>query len=128
MKIKYEFANETVEIEVSEEWGAILVDLDRQEYNNDHAQSRRHCSLDALNVDGNLIPADENMEQTLIDAEEKERLTEAITRLEPRQQRLIQQVFFEGRKYTDIAREEGIDRSAASHAMQRAINKLKNFL
>ena len=33
MKIKYAFADETVEIEVSEEWGNILIDLDRQEYN-----------------------------------------------------------------------------------------------
>lgn len=30
MKIKYAFADETVEIEVSEEWGNILIDLDRQ--------------------------------------------------------------------------------------------------
>ena len=29
MKIKYEFATEYVEIEVSEEWATILVDLDR---------------------------------------------------------------------------------------------------
>lgn len=49
MKIKYEFANETVEIEVDEEWGNLLIDLDRQEYNNDHAETRRHCSLNALN-------------------------------------------------------------------------------
>ena len=42
MKIKYAFADETVEIEVSEEWGNILIDLDRQEYNNDHAETRRH--------------------------------------------------------------------------------------
>lgn len=51
MKIKYEFANETVEIEVDEEWGNLLIDLNRQEYNNDHAETRRHCSLNALNLD-----------------------------------------------------------------------------
>ena len=47
MKIKYEFATETVEIEVDETWGTVLVDLDRQEYNNDQSETRRHCSLEA---------------------------------------------------------------------------------
>ena len=56
MKIKYEFANETVEVEVSEEWGSIVVDLDRQEYNANHRETRRHCSLEAYNLDDALIP------------------------------------------------------------------------
>ena len=47
MKIKYEFATETVEIEVTDDWGAIVVDLDRQDYNTDHKETRRHCSLEA---------------------------------------------------------------------------------
>ena len=33
MKIKYEFATETVEVEVSEKDANIIVELDRQEYN-----------------------------------------------------------------------------------------------
>ena len=51
MKIKYQFATETVEIEVTENWGNVIVDLDRQEYNNNHTETRRHCSLEALNLD-----------------------------------------------------------------------------
>lgn len=54
MKIKYEFANETVEIEVDELWGNVLVDLDRQDYNIDHKETRRHCSLEALDLDTSL--------------------------------------------------------------------------
>jgi len=48
MKIKYHFNTETIEIEVSEEWGEILVELDRQEYNINHKETRRHTSLDAM--------------------------------------------------------------------------------
>ena len=51
MKIKYEFANETVTIEVEDQWATVLVDLDREEYNDNHRETRRHCSLDALNLD-----------------------------------------------------------------------------
>lgn len=31
MKIKYQFATETVEIEVDDDWGSLVIDLDRQE-------------------------------------------------------------------------------------------------
>ena len=36
MKIRYSFVNETISIDVPDDWGEILIDLDRQEYNNDH--------------------------------------------------------------------------------------------
>lgn len=52
MKIKYQFATETVEIEVADDWGNLVIDLDRQEYNNDHTETRRHVSYDALDFDG----------------------------------------------------------------------------
>lgn len=58
MKIKYEFANEAVEIEVEEKWATIVLDLDREEYNDNHRETRRHCSLDAMNVDDTLLPSD----------------------------------------------------------------------
>lgn len=48
MKIKYQFADETVEIEVSEEWGNVLIEFDRRERNNNRRETRRHesCSGD----------------------------------------------------------------------------------
>lgn len=129
MKIKYEFADETIEIEVSEDWGAVLIELDRQEYNNDHAETRRHCSLDQLTADGNdWIAGGCDVEGTLLGSEDQKQLASAIAMLEPRQQKLIREVFFEGRKSTEIAAEEGVSKSAISHALDRAIKKLKNFL
>ena len=128
MKIKYAFADETVEIEVSEEWGNILIDLDRQEYNINHKETRRHCSLDAFNLDDTLFPSDDDVETEVATKDEYRRLYAAIAQLSPRQQYLIQQVFIEGRKYTDIAREEGVDRTAISHATDRAIKNLKKIL
>lgn len=54
MKIKYKFATETVEIEVADDWGNLVIDLDRQEYNNDHAETRRHVSYRIL-LDGQIV-------------------------------------------------------------------------
>ena len=128
MKIKYEFATETVEVEVSEKDANIIVDLDRQEYNINHKETRRHCSLDAFNLDDTLFPSDDDVETEVATKDEYRRLYAAIAQLSPRQQYLIQQVFIEGRKYTDIAREEGVDCTAISHATDRAIKKLKKII
>ena len=128
MKIEYKFVTGTVEVEVPDVWGTVLVDLDRQEYNNDHKETRRHCSLDAFNLDDALFPSDVDVLRDILKAEDAERLHSAIAKLEPRQQRLIRQVYFEGRTFTSIAQEKGVDRTAVSKATKRAIRKLKKFL
>ena len=128
MKIKYEFATETMEVEVSEKDANIIVEMDRQEYNINHRETRRHCSLDAFNLDNALFPSDDDVETEVATKDEYRRLYAAIAQLPPRQQYLIRQVYFERRKYMDIAREEGVDRTAISHATDRALKKLKKFL
>ena len=45
----YEFVNETVEIEISEEWAAILREMDREEMLSDRRETRRHTSLEISN-------------------------------------------------------------------------------
>ena len=56
MKIWYEFTNgEVSEIEVGEALGGLLVEFDRQEYNNDHKETRRHVSLNGLDYEGALF-------------------------------------------------------------------------
>ena len=128
MKIKYEFADETIEIEVDENWGAVLIELDRQEYNNDHAETRRHCSLEEYNLDGNFVSNGSDVEDAFLISEDNKKLYAAIKKLEPRQQYLIEQVYFLGRKQVDIAAEEGVSHVAITYALQRAVKKLKKFL
>ena len=128
MKIKYEFADETIEIEVSEDWGAVLIELDRQEYNNDHAETRRHCSLEEYNLDGNFVSNGGDVEDAFLISEDNKKLYAAIKKLEPRQRYLIEQVYFLGRKQVDIAAEEGVSHVAITYALQRAVKKLKKFL
>ena len=130
MKIKYEFADETIEIEVSEDWGAVLIELDRQEYNNDHADTRRHISLETALEDENNSWLTDNSD-TELDALQNvdfARLRAAMQLLEPRQQQLIRQVYFQGKKQSDIAREEGVSKVAISNAVKRALKKLEKLL
>ena len=111
MKIKYEFANETIEIEVEEEWADIVIDLDRQEYNVNHKESRRHCSLEAY----------------VIADEDKKRLYKAIAALTPDQQELVRRIYFNNEHLADIAREQGVSRAALTNRMNRIIASLKKF-
>lgn len=108
MKIKYEFANEAVEIEVEEKWATIILDLDREEYNGNHRETRRHCSLDALNLDDALLPSDVDVFEAVADTEGKRNLYQAINKLSPQQRKLIWRIYFQGEHPADIARELGV--------------------
>ena len=128
MKIRYQFATETVEVEVSEELGNIIVDLDRQEYNNHHKETRRHCSLDAFNLDDALFPSEEDIEAEVVAKDQYNRLYAAIALLEPQQKELVRQVFFEDRKIVDIAAEEGVSETAIRNRLKKITQRLKKIL
>jgi len=129
MKIKYIFANnETTEIEVSEEWGAFVLDLDRLDYNNKQRETRRHCSLEALNLDDAYLPSDVNVEADVIRNERYKNLEAAIAQLSPDHQRLIREICFEGIPAVEIARREGVYKTAISNRLNRALKNLKKLL
>lgn len=129
MKIRYEFTNgEISEIEVDESLGELLVELDRQEYNNDHKETRRHTSLDGMEYEGTLFAAPDDPAAEVLRREDAARLLRAMEALTPSQRELVRRVYFENEKITDIAREEGVDKSAISHRLDRIYKKLKKFL
>ena len=62
MKITYEFVTgEVSEVEVDERLGGMLLDLDRQQENNDQKETRRHFSLDSMDYEGELFASAEDM-------------------------------------------------------------------
>ena len=128
MKIKYQFANETVTIEVEDQWATVLVDLDREEYNDNHRETRRHCSLDALNQDDTLIPSDTNVEADILTKCDYEQLYKAISALQPQQRELVVRVHFGGEKLADIARAEGVSKAALTDRMKKIYRSLEKKL
>ena len=125
MKIKYQFATETVEIEVEEEWGNLVIDLDRQDYNNDHKETRRHVSYDALGFDGDALATED---QTLTDYADNDALYRAIQQLTPNQQYIIRAHYFEDRSFTEIAQTLGVGVSSVTRSAERARNALMKLL
>lgn len=125
MKIKYQFATETVEIEVADDWGNLVIDLDRQEYNNNHAETRRHVSYDALDFDGDALAVED---PALTTYTERDALREAIEHLTLNQQYILRAHYFEGRTFTEIAQALGVGVSSVTRAAKRAKKTLKKFL
>nr|DAF90056.1 MAG TPA: RNA polymerase sigma factor [Siphoviridae sp. ctEJj1] len=129
MKIKYEFVDGDVELEVSDEWASVLAELDRLERNNDKKEKRRHYSLEARTYEGAYYAVEDKGISALFEGlGDAERLNEALTHLSSKQQALIRDIYFEGisvSKYADIM---GISQPAISQQLKTVYKKLKKFL
>ena len=129
MKISYEFVTgEISEVEVDESLGGMLLDLDRQQYNNDQKETRRHVSLDGMDYEGELFVSAEDTEGEAERREDMARLYSAMEALSPSQRELVKKIYFEERKITDIAREEGVSKQSVHERVQRALKKLEKNL
>ena len=128
MKIKYEFTDEAIEIEVAEEWGDVVIELNRKEYNVNHKETRRHTSLGGMDYEGTFFVDSTDIQVEIIRQEEFGQLYAAITKLKPEQQDLINSIFFQEMSVSDYAARQGVDHSAISHRLRAVYKKLKSFL
>ena len=129
MKITYEFVTgEVSEAEVDERLGGMLLDLDRQQYNNDKKETRRHVSLAGMDYEGELFVSAEDTEGEAVRREDMAWLYSAMEILSPAQRELLEKVYFEERKITDIAREEGVSEAAIRNRLKKIYFRLKKFL
>lgn len=129
VKVRYEFiTGEVSEIEVEQGFGDLLVDFERQEYNNDHRETRRHVSLDGMNYEGKIFASGADTESEAESREDISRLYCAMESLSPAQRELVMKVFFEKVRVADIAREEGVTEAAVRNRLQKIYARLKKFL
>ncbi len=125
MKVSYQFVCETVEVEVEEVWGEMLMDMDRREYNNQQSETRRHVSLDELNLDDTLLPSKDNVEDDILRKEEMAELVKALELLTPEQLCLVKKIYFEGLTMASVAIEEGVSKVAITNRMKKIHEKMK---
>ena len=129
-KYEYSFSNESVIIEVSDEWAGILAELDREEYNNDHAETRRHVSLDN-GEDGDWLSTEKG--KTLIEIAGKifslddRRFVKARRILSKKQSELYESVYDRGDSVGEYAKDNKIDQSTASKRNSAVIKKFKKI-
>ena len=127
---RYHFSNgETISIEIPDDWGEILIDMDRQEYNNNHKETRRHYSLEGKVYEGmDYAAEDSGLEALFAGPTDEERLRAAIQKLAPDQQAMIRAIYFNGISVNDYAARMGVTQSAISHRLQTVKKKLKKLL
>lgn len=132
MKYTYEFSNEENTIEIDSKWETILSDFDKQEFNLNRTETRRHEQLDISNEYSSwLLDIDKSLERVMNEEDDlstEERLHIAISKLKPKQKDLIISIYFKHISVKDYAEKEGVDHSAISHRLQTAKNNLKKFL
>ena len=81
MKYDYHFSNETISIDIPDGDCDVLIELDRLERNVNQKETRRHVSLESLNLDEDLLPSDADVEASCISQLEEEELRRAMDRL-----------------------------------------------
>lgn len=129
MRLKYQFINgDQSEIQITDDWGEVVMMLDKQERNDDHRETRRHISLNGMDYEGALFAQkDERLDALLADDSQIERLKKAVASLKPEQQALIKAVFFDGMKISDFAKQEGVSQPAITQRLNTVLNKLRKL-
>ena len=129
--VTYTFADGIARtIEVEDEF-AVMYDNMEKEYRRAEERYRWTCrkrlvSLDSILDAGGQI-ADENTDFTETDYR-FETLYNAIVRLNPAQQYLLQEVFFNGRTNCSLAEELRISETAVRHRLAVIYKKIRSFL
>lgn len=119
MKIKYEFVDGDVELEVSDEWASVLAELDRLERNNDKKEKRRHYSLEACTYEGEDF-IDETTPENIFEQKcEDINISHILEKMSDVQQRRLM-MFIEGKSYREIGRIEGVSHIAVRKSIEAA--------
>ena len=128
MSYEYKYVNgEVVSIEIMEEWENVLLELDRQEYNINHRETRRHVSLDT-SLDKSYWNESDLLETAVrqdIHNLNNDQLNKAIKKLNDKQVELLEEVFINKRWFSEYAENEGVTKSAISHRFETIIKKIK---
>ena len=139
IEYRYQFVNgDVVELRISRngsgsddkngitsEWLELLMDLDRREYNNEHAETRRHVSLNALDQNDNQIPIEKDAFEEFYEEETWAEMCKYLTERE----KVIGDLYFrQGYTQPEIAKIFGINRPRVTQIITKIRKKLKNFL
>ena len=129
MKYEYKGVTGKTEIEVDDNWGSALLELDREESNSDHKHSRRYpVAIEDMEYEGEWFSDGSDLLAELVQNETYEWLQRAILGLTSKQQILIERIYFKKEKSVDIAREDGVSKAAIHDRLRKIHDRLKKYL
>jgi len=126
MKIHYEFVTgERLELEVDDSIGDIVIEMEVLQSRKNRAETRRHNSLESLQEQQPGCNPKQFVDEKV---DERERLHQAIRKLEYRDSRIVSLYYFENRTMEEIGREMGISAMAVSKRLKKIPDKIKKFM
>ena len=130
--IKYRFCDgEISEVEVTDELGEIIAELDRETENNERRETRRHhISLEQAGkrLDTEIADKRVNVLAEVIGREDMTALYSALNTLTPEQKVLVNRVYFEEQSIKDIALDFGVSFQAVQNRLKRILLRLRKQL
>lgn len=135
MKIHYEFVTgEKLELEVDDSIGEIVIEMEVIQSRRNRTETRRHNSLEFMQEQRprsnpkQFVDEKVDIEQFIVDSDERERLHYAISQLEYRDAQIVRQYYFENRTMEDIGKKMGISAMAVSKRLKKIPDKIKKFM
>lgn len=117
------------EVEVTDETYERLMRMDEDERKQNYNYKRHNVSLSAFTYDGeDFADKDIDLIEKVIKNEDEERVRIAISTLTEKQRELVNSVYYERISVVEIAKQQGVDKSAISHRLERIKEKLKKIL
>lgn len=123
MIVKYdeflsEIPNEITEVEVDDEFGRYITEMDKVAAKINRKETRRHVQMSELEEKGFSIPDNSNPLEDVIKKEGIEKLIAAIKKLQPQQKELLLRIYENGEKQEKISESEGVSQQAISSRLQ----------
>ena len=131
MKIEYRFVTgEKVTAEISDEFKDVVIELDKEEYNCNRKETRRHKSLSLSDKNIENISISSDICDDVFKNFDKEKLHNAIPLLKPDEQELLHNLYLNDKPITqnEYANILHINEKSVQEKSRRIRKKLKKFL
>ena len=100
-------------------------EINKPTFNSNQTETRRHCSLDAMQEAGMDLSNEDDIE---LPDEKYAELRAAIAQLKPEQQELLRKVFYEEIKQVDIAKSEGVKKASIESRLHTIYKKIRKHI
>ena len=131
MKIEYRFVTgEKVTAEISDEFKDVVIKLDKEEYNCNRKETRRHKSLSLSDKCIENMSISSDICDDVFKNFDKEKLHNTISRLKPNEQELLHNLYLNDKPITqkEYANILHINEKSVQEKSRRIRKKLKKFL
>ncbi len=132
MIVKYNFLSkvggEKPEVEVDENLGQLIEQMNADDHNLNRAETRRHIYMSQLEESGHYIADECDLLDDVLREERIKELMAAIEKLLPEQKELLIRVYWNNELQKNIAAEEGVSEMTISRRMKKIYAFLKKFL